>query len=161
MRNLLIALLIIYTPLAFSANSRNMSYQGAKHHNSNVYNEDREGEDDPGILKDARQGNVGAQFAYGMIQFQKGNYNEAAKWYLKAANQNHQRARYELAKMYVIGRGVPVNYKRAYFLFAISEDQGYGQSSKAKRSLEQSMSTREIKQARDMVKKYYNGQPVN
>lgn len=161
MKKLFVALLIIYAPFAFSANPQNATHDGTKHHNSNVYNEDREGEDDPGILKDAKQGNVGAQFAYGMIQYQKGNYNEAAKWYLKAANHNHQRARYELGKMYVIGRGVPVNYKRAYFLFTISEEQGYTQSSKAKRSLEQSMNPREIKQAREMVRKYYNGQPVN
>lgn len=161
MRKLLIALLIIYTPFAFSANSQNMSYQSSKHHNSNAHNEDREGEDDPGILQDAKQGDVGAQFAYGMIQYQKGNYKEAAKWYLKAANKNHQRARYELGKMYVNGKGVPVNYLRAYFLFTISEEQGYTDSSKAKRSLERAMTPQQIKQAREMVRKFYMGEHVN
>lgn len=161
MHKLFVALLIIYTPLAFSVNSRNMSPESSRHHHANTYNEDREGEDDPGILQDAKKGNVGAQFAYGMIQYQKGNYNEAAKWYLKAANKNHQRARYELGKMYVSGKGVPVNFLRAYFLFTISEEQGYTDSSKAKRSLERAMTPQQIKQARHMVRKFYMGEPVN
>lgn len=161
MHKLFVALLIIYTPLAFSVNSRNMSPESSKHHHANIYNEDREGEDDPGILQDAKKGDVGAQFAYGMIQYQKGNYNEAAKWYLKAANKNHQRARYELGKMYVSGKGVPVNFLRAYFLFTISEEQGYTDSTKAKRSLERAMTPQQIKQARQMVRKFYMGEPVN
>jgi len=93
---------------------------------------DREGEDDPGILKDAQNGDPLAQNAYGMIQYQKGNYKNAAHWWLKAANNGHQNAQYELGKMYRDGKGIQRDYAKAYVLFMLSADQGYAPAIKAK-----------------------------
>lgn len=153
MKTLLVTLtlLMTYMPMAFSTESGTITKTKSIKPNP-AYQEDREGEDDPGILRDAQQGNAGAQFAYGMIQYGKGKYKVAADWYLKAANQNHQRAQYELGKMYVKGQGVPVNYQRAYFLYSLSAARGYNDSARAKASLVKSMTPAELREAQAMVR---------
>lgn len=119
-----------------------------------VNSEDREGEDDPGILKDAQSGNSLAQFAYGMVQFQKGNYPDAAAWWDKAANQGHQNAQFELGKLYVQGKGVPQNNVKAYTLFMLSADQGFDKAQSAKKDLEKNLSKSEKEDAMKMYRHY-------
>jgi hypothetical protein len=154
MRTVFIALMIGYTPIVFSSNLENIKTKSIKPAPISQA-EDREGESDPGILKDAKKGDAAAQFAYGMIQYGQGHYKIASIWYLKAANQNHLRAQYELGKMYMKGQGVPVNYQRAYFLFTLGEDQGYADSAKQKVSLVKKMSPSQINEAKTMVKIWY------
>src|ERR1051326_424148 len=47
---------------------------------------------------------LGAEFANGG---NKSDYAEAAQWYLKAAEQSHARAQFNLGIMYLKGLGVP------------------------------------------------------
>jgi len=67
MKTLLVTLLMIYAPIALSHGTANTTKTSSLQP-APTYSEDREGEDDPGILSDAKKGDVGAQFAYGMIQ---------------------------------------------------------------------------------------------
>ena len=55
-------------------------------------------------------GDAEAQFGLGLKFAQEGagqDYAQAAQWYLKAANQSHPLAQFNLAVMYAAGQGVP------------------------------------------------------
>lgn len=142
MKTKLAVLLALYTPFCFSQNNSLLndseqmliarSMKPAPIHQDN----DREGEDDRGILQDAKNGDPLAQNAYGMIQYQKGNYQKAAFWWLKAANNGHQNAQYELGKMYRDGKGIERDYAKAYTLFMLSADHGYAPAIKAKNQMD-------------------------
>ncbi len=58
----------------------------------------------------AEGGDAEAQFSLGLRLAHDGdaqNYVQAAHWYLKAAEQNHARAQFNLGVMYATGQGVP------------------------------------------------------
>lgn len=143
MKKILLCMLIIYAPIGLSQNSMlqdNLNTINlAKSMKPAPMDNDREGEDDPGILDDAKKGDPLAQNAYGMIQYQKGNYQEAAKWWLKAANRGQQAAQLSLGKMYEKGIGVEMDYPKAYFLYSISAAQGNQEAAKAKARIEKKL----------------------
>jgi hypothetical protein len=63
-----------------------------------------------GVLALAESGNPEAQFALGLAFASGGDRfdsAEAARWYLKAAEQSHAQAQYNLGLMYLKGQGVP------------------------------------------------------
>jgi len=76
----------------------------------------------------AKQGDVIAQFVLSRAYFfGKGvtqNYQEAAKWMLKAAEQGHTRAQNNLGSMYSEGQGVKKDYKEAAKWFRLAAEQG-------------------------------------
>ncbi len=51
----------------------------------------------------------------GVEAARKGKYTEAAKYYKKAADQAHHMAKIDLGVLYFEGKGVPKNYKRAFY----------------------------------------------
>ena len=53
-----------------------------------------------------------------------GNYSEAVKWYLKAAEQGHAKAQNNLGNCYYHGQGVSQNYSEAAKWYRKSADQG-------------------------------------
>jgi len=58
----------------------------------------------------AGHGDAEAQFSLGVKFAQEGaaqDYAQAAQWYLKAADQSHSLAQFNLAIMYAAGQGVP------------------------------------------------------
>ena len=59
------------------------------------------------------------------------NYDKAAYWYLKAAEQNHSGAQNNLGNCYMYGRGVGKNIKEAikWYRLSASNDDDYGQLS--------------------------------
>jgi uncharacterized protein len=62
------------------------------------------------VLALAEGGDPEAQFALGLAfagTGYKSDCAEAAQWYLKAAEQSHPRAQYNLGLMYLKGQGVP------------------------------------------------------
>lgn len=84
-------------------------------------------------LKKAEQGDAEAQFSLGLNYFfgldygyvlAPQDYNKAAEWYLKAANQNHERAQSMLGVMYRDGAGVRQNYGVAKEWFGKACDNG-------------------------------------
>ncbi len=48
------------------------------------------------------------------------DYDEAAKWYRKAAEQGHANAQYNLGIMYDNGQGVPQDYVQAHMWYNLS-----------------------------------------
>lgn len=74
----------------------------------------------------AQAGNADAQFYTGLMyadgEGAARSYAEAAKWYEMAAAQNQPDAVYALAKLYVIGGGVPADSGRALELYQRAEE---------------------------------------
>ena len=52
------------------------------------------------------------------------SYEEAVKWYEKAARQGHARGQYGLGLMYDNGKGVPQSYQKAMEYYELSARQG-------------------------------------
>ncbi|MBE6662165.1 MAG: sel1 repeat family protein [Ruminococcaceae bacterium] len=81
------------------------------------------------LLTPAMSGDANAQNTlgvyYGMGLFDgKPDFDEAVKWYRKAAEQGHAEAQYNLAVCYRMGRGVPMNDAIAEFWFNKASEQG-------------------------------------
>ncbi len=95
------------------------------------------------LLSAARQGHAGAQFSYGLLyqqdkvplssnlmavyqqtQSQEFNFQQAAKWYRTAADQNHGAAQNNLAWLYLIGKGVEQSDALAIKWYTDAANQG-------------------------------------
>lgn len=68
------------------------------------------------------QNNLGAKYAKGEEVEQ--NYQEAFKWYKKAAEQGHDLAQYNVARLYYLGKGVERNYEEAFKWWMKAAEQG-------------------------------------
>ena len=82
-------------------------------------------------LPRAVEGDPQAQYELGRFFAQgpgrREDFAEAARWFRRAAEQNHARAQSELAMLYTKGLGVPQDYLRAYIWFdRAAEGFGYG-----------------------------------
>jgi len=75
---------------------------------------------------------VAAQYSLGLIYYDgKGvlrDYNEAAKWFTKAAKQGHADSQFFLGQMYYEGKGVSENYNEAVKWFTKAAEQGHKDS---------------------------------
>ena len=67
---------------------------------------------------------VKEQYEMGSSYYDKGNYQEALKWYTKAAELGHPDAQSELGHMYFNGEGVAVNHKEALKWLSKAAEQG-------------------------------------
>ena len=61
----------------------------------------------------------------GVKSYHSKDYSEAAKWFLKAAEQGDADAQYNLALMYENGEGVKKDYKEAVRWYTKAAEQGY------------------------------------
>ncbi|MGM9937587.1 MAG: hypothetical protein ACI38A_09595 [Candidatus Ornithomonoglobus sp.] len=82
------------------------------------------------LLHVAEQGDADAQFNLGLIYNKSsfdvsGDYEEAAKWFRKAAEQGHAQAQYQLAKKYFYGNGVQVNKDEGIKWYRKAAEQGH------------------------------------
>lgn len=83
----------------------------------------------PLLRASAEQGFVLAQFAYGTL-FDTGQHvgrvqpKEAAKWFCRAAEQDHTQAQVECATAYMLGRGQPQSDEQAAAWFLKAAAQG-------------------------------------
>lgn len=80
------------------------------------------------LYTDALRGEKTAQFETG-VMFERGmgvemNQTQAARWYEKAAIQEHKDAQYNIGIMYATGRGVEQNEKFAMMWLACAAKQG-------------------------------------
>ena len=85
------------------------------------------------LIKKAHEGNAEAQWEVGLMH-ENGegvtqSYEEAAKWYEKAAAQNYPAACNNLALLYHSGKGVKTNLKAAekYYLIAAKQNHLYSE----------------------------------
>lgn len=65
-----------------------------------------------------------SQYAIGEKHFSAGEYEDAAKWYVKTATQGFPPAVYSLVYLYWIGRGLRRNLAEAMRLFLAAAAQG-------------------------------------
>ena len=70
-------------------------------------------------LKDANELN-----SEGLRYYNSQNYEEAAKWFRKAAEQGHAIAQYNLGELFYLGRGVPQNDQKAREWWQKAAEQG-------------------------------------
>lgn len=147
-----LCLLAFFAPFALHANisSEETEILIAK---TEAQDEEGQEENEPSLLEEAQKGEQTAQYDYGMNQYKKGNYREAAKWWLKAAQSGNDMAQFQLGKSHRDGKGVDKNYVKAYFLFSLSAQQGNEDAKKSKARLEKAMSQQQLKEAQDHLKK--------
>lgn len=89
---------------------------------------DRKGEENT-LKSMAEKGNTRAQSHLGVMYY-KGqgvpkDYQEAVKWFSKAAQQGYAEAQYNLGLMYADGQGVPQDYTEAVKWFSKAAEEGY------------------------------------
>ncbi len=63
-------------------------------------------------------------FDRGKTAYNTKNYKQAAKWFLKAAEQGDSAAQYNIGRMYFDGRGVPQDYKQGIKWLTKAAEQG-------------------------------------
>ena len=108
--------------------------------------------------KAAEQGNASAQFYLGQAyDLGKGiapDYNEAAVWYRKAAEQGESLAQLNIGFLYEQGQGVPVDRVQAYKWYSLAAMAGNEIAPKNIKDAETRMTTREIKEARELAREW-------
>ena len=65
------------------------------------------------------------QYLKGVVCYYTEDYSEAVKWFRKAAEQEHVKAQFELARCYTLGEGVTENQVEAVKWFRKAADQGH------------------------------------
>ncbi len=70
----------------------------------------------------------------------------AADWFLRAAEQNHTGAQYNLGYLYYKGKGVPRDFVQAYAWFDRAAQQGDEKAAQARKILAGQLSTETPKQ---------------
>jgi TPR repeat protein len=79
---------------------------------------------DKELKERAARGDAAAQLELGRIAATSGDYEEAAKWYRKAADQGNVGGQHDLAVLYINGTGVTQDYAEAVKLFSLAAAQG-------------------------------------
>ena len=77
------------------------------------------------------------------------NYDEAMKWYRKAADQGHADAQTNLGLIYATGRGVPKNFIKAYVWYSIAFASGNEMAKKNLEILRSEMTPKQVSQAQN------------
>lgn len=81
------------------------------------------------LIEEAKKGDPKAQYSLA-VRYHNGqdgekNYEQAAFWYRKAADQGHVKAAFYLGVLYQNGKGVEQNYQESEKLFMSAADSGY------------------------------------
>ncbi|MGH8120227.1 MAG: hypothetical protein ACRESK_06395 [Gammaproteobacteria bacterium] len=104
------------------------------------------------------EGNALAQYYLGMM-YLKGqgvekNYEEAGKWFRKAAENRLPQAQYRLANQYSEGEGVPRDYEFAYIWYSVGAAHQHKLSQNAIDSAKAKLSENELAEAEKMVAEF-------
>ena len=91
---------------------------------------------------------------------------KAAKWYRRAAEAENPVAQYNLAVLYVEGRGVTRDFHLAYMWFSISANLGVERAAEDRASLARRMTSTQIDEAQKITQqcraqKYKNCEQLN
>ena len=82
------------------------------------------------------------------------SYEEAAKWFRKAAEQRVKHAQYRLAELYMKGRGVPKDYEYAYAWYRVSAEHRHKKSLGALAAARENLSSAELEEAEKLSRKF-------
>lgn len=92
---------------------------------------------------------------YGDDKLIEANYIESIYWLKRASSQAHVGAQLQLARMYVLGKGVPVNKIQAYVIFKIASINGSDEAMDEADSLASQMSLQELDEANYILGKFF------
>lgn len=81
------------------------------------------------------------------------SYEEAAKWFRKAAEQRVKQAQYRLAELYMKGRGVPKDYEYAYAWYRVGAEHRHKKSRDAVAAAAANLSPAELEEAEKLSRK--------
>lgn len=99
----------------------------------------------------AQAGDKEAQYQLGLYYSEENqvspNYLESIYWLKQASSQAHTDAQLQLARMYVSGKGVPVNKIQAYVIFKIASINGSDLAMDEADNLTSQMSLQELDEA--------------
>jgi TPR repeat protein len=84
---------------------------------------------------------------------------EAARWYLKAAELGYPDAQNDLAKLYDDGRGVARDNVRAYLWYLLAEEAGNPSAAQGRAGLRERMTAAEIAEAEQLARDWKGTQP--
>ena len=80
------------------------------------------------IVRKAEEGNIDAQYNLAEKFYYESNYQEAAKWYRKAAEQGYIEAEYSLGFFFEKGKGEHQNYNEAIKWYRKAAEQGHAKA---------------------------------
>lgn len=110
------------------------------------------------LLKEAVQGESYAQYDLGVIYSQglgvPQDYNEAVRWYRKAAEQGDSDAQYNLGVMNIQGNGVPEDYITAHMWLNLAAAQGHVSAAEYRSKLTALMTSQQIAEAQAAARKW-------
>ncbi|MDO4894443.1 tetratricopeptide repeat protein [Moraxella sp.] len=76
----------------------------------------------------ASSNDANLQYLTGFAYDKKEDFENAAKFYTKAAEQGHVKSQYNLGTMYNDGQGVPKDYAKALEWYSKAAEQGHGEA---------------------------------
>lgn len=98
-----------------------------------------------------------AQYYLGMMymngQGTEQSYEEAAKWFRKAAEHRIAQAQYKLGLMYTNGQGLPKDFEQAYAWYSVGAAHRHQKSVEALDGAKQQLSADELKEADKLAAK--------
>lgn len=110
-------------------------------------------------LAAAEQGDPEAQVAHGDLMYGGGkgvapDFEAAAIWYRKAAEQNHATAQVRLARLYLYGQGVPTDRVQAYMWAFLAAAQGDTAAQQDLSSITTGMSLDDVEEAKQLARQW-------
>ena len=82
------------------------------------------------------------------------DYEEAGKWFRRAAEQSVPQAQYKLGRLYSDGNGVPQDNEFAYIWYSVAAAHQHPKSINAAESMKSRLSENELKEARKLISEY-------
>jgi TPR repeat protein len=115
------------------------------------------------VLRRAEAGDVESQYRLAqMLSTGEGapqSLDDAARWYLAAAEQGHEMAAYKLGFLNYRGRGVPrKDFVQAYRWFSVAAESGVGDAAVWRDRVREKMTRQEIEEADRLTGKGGTGQ---
>lgn len=113
-------------------------------------------------LEKAVKGSADAQYQLGSLYLSgKGtlqDFEEAAKWFKSAAEQNHAPAQYELGLLYHNGLGVDLDNEKSYMWLNLAAAAGIEQAALARDKVMRSLSTKQLAHAQKAAREWLDSQ---
>ncbi len=116
-------------------------------------------------LEKAIKGSADAQYQLGLLYLTgKGtlqDFEEAAKWFTSAAEQNHALAQYELGLLYHNGLGVNPDNEKSYVWLNLAAAAGIEQAVAARDKIMRSLTAKQLTQAQKTAREWLTNQKNN
>ena len=110
------------------------------------------------LCEEAEHGDMLSQYLLGSAYFvgieTPRDYEEAAKWYRRAADQGHPEAQFRLGSMYYLGQGVPKSIVLSEMWFILSAVQGPDYARQVRDTTEQEMTPAQIAEAQKLAREW-------